>query len=95
LPTGGDRPRRPDPLIGHDTVEKPPFTMRQGGPKVVDIYFNRADIDQIILPDIEVVGRLANRLYGKLSHDANYFLNIRKSLLAHTGEGRSRSTGEQ
>jgi hypothetical protein len=85
----------PDPGRTASSIWPDVIYGRHSGPKVVDIYFNRADIDQIILPDIEVVGRLANRLYGKLSHDANYFLNIRKSLLAHTGEGRSRSTGEQ
>ena len=80
--------------IGHDTVEKPPFIMRDGGPKVVHIDFNEADIDQIYFPHVEVigdiadsVGRLADHLYGKLSHDANYFLKIRENVLAHTGEG--------
>ena len=80
--------------IGHDTVEKPPFIMRDGGPKVIHIDFNEADIDQIYFPHVEVIGditdslsRLADRLSGKLSLDANYFLKIRQHVLAHTGEG--------
>jgi acetolactate synthase-1/2/3 large subunit len=80
--------------IGHDTVEKPPFIMRDGGPKVVHVDFNSADIDQIYFPQVEVigdignsVGRLADHLHGKLSHDPRYFTKIRDHVLAHTGEG--------
>jgi acetolactate synthase-1/2/3 large subunit len=80
--------------IGHDTVEKPPFIMRDGGPQVVHIDFNSADIDQIYFPHVEVIGdigdsvaRLADRVQGKLPHDADYFMKIRDYVLAHTGEG--------
>jgi acetolactate synthase I/II/III large subunit len=80
--------------IGHDTVEKPPFIMRDGGPKVVHVDFNSADIDQIYFPHVEVigdiadsVGRLANHLHGKLTHDPSYFMKMRDSVLAHMGEG--------
>jgi acetolactate synthase-1/2/3 large subunit len=41
--------------IGHDTVEKPPFIMRDGGPTVVHVDFNSADIDQIYFPHVEVI----------------------------------------
>jgi len=80
--------------IGHDTVEKPPFIMRDGGPKVVHVDFNSADIDQIYFPHVEVigdiadsVGRLAKHLHGKLSQDPSYFMKIRDCVLVHTGEG--------
>jgi len=80
--------------IGHDTVEKPPFIMRDGGPKVVHVDFNSADIDQIYFPHVEVIGdiadsvrRLADRLHGKLSNDTSYFMKIRDGVLAHTAEG--------
>ncbi len=80
--------------IGHDTVEKPPFIMRDGGPQVVHVDFNSADIDQIYFPQVEVIGdiadsmtRLADQLHGKLSHDPSYFMKIRDYVLAHTGEG--------
>jgi Thiamine pyrophosphate enzyme, central domain len=42
--------------VGHDTAEKPPFIMRAGGPQVVHVDFNVADIDQIYFPQVEVVG---------------------------------------
>ena len=80
--------------IGHDTVEKPPFIMRDGGPKVVHVDFNSAHIDQIYYPHVEVIGdiansvmRLADHLNGNLSHDPSVFLTIRDDVLAHTGEG--------
>jgi acetolactate synthase-1/2/3 large subunit len=80
--------------VGHDTVEKPPFIMRDGGPKVVHVDFNRADIDQIYFPEVEIIGdiansmgRLSDHLHGKLSQDPVYFLKIRDYVLAHTGEG--------
>jgi acetolactate synthase-1/2/3 large subunit len=80
--------------VGHDTVEKPPFIMRDGGPTVVHVDFNSADIDQIYFPQAEVIGdiadsmtRLAEHLHGKLSHDPSYFMQIRDYVLTHTGEG--------
>jgi acetolactate synthase-1/2/3 large subunit len=80
--------------IGHDTVEKPPFIMRDGGPKVVHVDFNSADLDQVYFPQVEVIGdiadsmvRLAGQLDGKLSHDPSYFMKVREYVLAHTVEG--------
>jgi acetolactate synthase I/II/III large subunit len=80
--------------VGHDTAEKPPFIMRAGGPQVVHIDFNVADIDQIYFPQVEVVGdiadsmaRLASELDGKLTHDPIYFQEIRAQILEHVAEG--------
>jgi len=42
--------------VGHDTVEKPPFIMRDGGPQVIHLDFNAADIDQVYFPHVEVIG---------------------------------------
>jgi acetolactate synthase I/II/III large subunit len=63
-------------VVGHDTVEKPPFLMRPGGPTVIHIAFSPAEIDQIYFPQIEVVGdiadsmsRLANEVGGRRSKD--------------------------
>jgi acetolactate synthase-1/2/3 large subunit len=80
--------------ISHDAVETPPFSMCDGGPMVVHVDFNSADIDQIYFPHVEVIGdiadsmtRLAEHLHGKLSHDPSYFMKIRDYVLTHTGEG--------
>jgi acetolactate synthase-1/2/3 large subunit len=74
--------------IGHDTVEKPPFIMHEGGPTVVHIDFNPADIDTIYRPHVEVIGdigdaalRLGQRLAGR-AFDAAHFLDQRPALWA-------------
>ncbi len=77
--------------IGHDTVEKPPFIMRNCRPQVVHVDFNPADIDRIYCPQIEVVGdiadstaQLARALQGH-SFDAAFFLRRRPELMARIG----------
>jgi acetolactate synthase-1/2/3 large subunit len=79
--------------IGHDTVEKPPFIMRAGGPTVVHMDFNPADIDMVYKPHVEVVGeigdaawRLSQRLKGT-HFDAGYFLQDRAALWAQIAKG--------
>ncbi|SHE59256.1 acetolactate synthase-1/2/3 large subunit [Microbulbifer donghaiensis] len=49
--------------VGHDVVEKPPFFMRPGGPEVVHVNFNSAQVDPVYFPQIEVVGDIANSLW--------------------------------
>jgi acetolactate synthase-1/2/3 large subunit len=75
--------------IGHDTVEKPPFLMRdEGGPKIIHIGFTSATVEQVFHPDAEVVGdvgatvtALADRLDGKLSADTS-IIALRPTILA-------------
>ena len=51
--------------IGHDTVEKPPFLMRdEGGPKVLHIGFTSATVEQVFHPDAEVVGDIGATVTG-------------------------------
>ena len=78
--------------IGHDTIEKPPFIMRNGHPAVVHVDFNPADIDRIYYPQLEVIGdiadsaeRLARASIGR-TFDAGFFLQKRGALLAHIAE---------
>ena len=42
--------------VGHDTIEKPPFIMGPGGPKVVHISYAPANVEQVYFPHAEVVG---------------------------------------
>src|ERR671938_1344510 len=62
--------------IGHDTVEKPPFIMGEGGPQVIHVGYTPASVEQVYFPHAEVVGDvgpslalLADRLEGKLKID--------------------------
>ena len=49
--------------VGHDVIEKPPFFMRDGGPTVIHVSFNRAEVDPVYFPHIEVVGDIGNALW--------------------------------
>ena len=48
--------------VGHDVIEKPPFFMRDGGPTVIHVSFNRAEVDPVYFPQIEIVGDIGNAL---------------------------------
>ena len=78
--------------IGHDTVEKPPFIMGSGGPKVIHVSYTPANVEQVFFPDAEVVGDvgptldlLADRLEGKL-HRAGALLSLREGILARIAD---------
>jgi acetolactate synthase-1/2/3 large subunit len=75
--------------VGHDTIEKPPFLMRNaGGPKVIHLGYQSANVEQVYHPDAEVIGDigatmtgLADRLEGKLPEQA-LMLERRQKILA-------------
>ncbi|MGO4666305.1 acetolactate synthase large subunit [Bosea sp. 2RAB26] len=79
--------------IGHDTVEKPPFLMQSaGGPKVIHIGYQSANVEQVYHPDAEVIGdigatvtQLAERLGGKLEPDVS-LLDLRQRILARIND---------
>ncbi|HEY0524249.1 MAG TPA: acetolactate synthase large subunit [Stellaceae bacterium] len=78
--------------IGHDTVEKPPFIMGPGGPKVIHIGYTPATVEQVYFPHAEVIGDvgpslelLADRVEGKL-HYADALLPLRDGILGRIAE---------
>ncbi|WP_312126905.1 acetolactate synthase large subunit [Brevundimonas sp.] len=79
--------------IGHDTVEKPPFLMRtDGGPQVIHIGYQSANVEQVFHPDLEVIGdigttvqALAERLDGQLSLDP-HMLELRERILGRIND---------
>lgn len=79
--------------VGHDTVEKPPFLMKSaGGPKVIHIGYQSANVEQVYHPDAEVIGdigatvtALAERLGGKLDPDVA-MLDLRQRILARIND---------
>ncbi|HYZ20990.1 MAG TPA: acetolactate synthase large subunit [Rhodopila sp.] len=78
--------------IGHDTVEKPPFLMGRGGPKVLHVGYLPATVEEVYFPHAELIGDvgpslalLADRLEGKLPR-AGALLPLRKHILARIGE---------
>ena len=78
--------------IGHDTIEKPPFTMSPDGPTVVHVDFQPATVEQVYFPQVEVVGDLqpslqllADRLEGRVPH-AEALLPLREGILARIAD---------
>ncbi len=50
--------------IGHDTIEKPPFIMKQDSDlKVIHINFTPSEANQIYFPQVEVIGDIANAIW--------------------------------
>ena len=73
--------------IGHDTIEKPPFIMGPGGPQVIHVSYQPANVEQVYFPHAEVVGDvgpslelLADRIEGRL-HNAGALLSLRQGIL--------------
>lgn len=73
--------------IGHDTIEKPPFIMGKGGPKVVHVGYQPATVEQVYFPQAEVIGdigpslkALADRLETRLPN-AQALLHLRERIL--------------
>jgi len=79
--------------IGHDTVEKPPFLMRtEGGPQVIHIGYQSANVEQVFHPDLEVIGdigttvqTLAERLDSQLLLDP-HMLELRERILGRIND---------
>ena len=74
--------------VGHDTIEKPPFIMGPGGPKVIHVGYFPASVEQVYFPDAEVIGDvgpslalLADRLEGRLPPESP-LLPYRQEILA-------------
>ncbi len=49
--------------VGHDVIEKPPFFMEDGGTEVIHVSFNRAEVDPVYFPQVEVIGDVGNAMY--------------------------------
>jgi acetolactate synthase-1/2/3 large subunit len=78
--------------IGHDTVEKPPFLMGPGGPKVLHVGYVPATVEEVYFPHAELIGDvgpsltlLADRLEGRLPR-AGALLPLREQILARIGD---------
>jgi len=76
--------------VGHDSVEKPPFLMTEGGKKVIHINFFPAQIDPVYFPQLSVVGdistsieKISARLEDNSHWDLSYFNTIKKEIDSH------------
>ena len=79
--------------IGHDTTEKPPFTMDETGPTVVHIGYRPAIVEQVYFPQFEVIGDLGPSLdklaevLGSPVPTAEALLPMRDEILIKIHEG--------
>ncbi len=78
--------------IGHDTVEKPPFTMNGDGPTVVHIDYQPATVEEVYFPHVELIGdlqptlsELVDQLEGRVPH-AQALLPMREPILEKVAE---------
>jgi acetolactate synthase-1/2/3 large subunit len=77
--------------VGHDVIEKPPFFMRAGGPKVIHVSTRTAEVDPVYFPQVEVIGDIANAIWQmkeditpNRSWNFDHMLAYHKAELDHT-----------
>ncbi len=73
--------------VGHDVIEKPPFFMKDDGPKVIHVNFSPAQIDPVYFPQLDVVGdiatsihRLCEALDPQDHWDFSYFYRVKEEV---------------
>jgi acetolactate synthase-1/2/3 large subunit len=78
--------------IGHDTVEKPPFLMGEGGPKVIHVGYLPATLERVYFPDAEIIGdigasltKLGALIAGKVRQDSD-FLALKDVVISHVAD---------
>ena len=76
--------------VGHDTIEKPPFFMEEGGTKVIHINFFPAVVDDVYFPQLEVLGDISSSIESltlqleRESHwDFSYYIKIKQEVDTH------------
>jgi len=80
--------------VGHDVIEKPPFFMHPDGTEVIHISFNTAEVDPVYFPQVEVIGDIANAIWGireeiavQAHWDFSRMLEVRLAGASHEAEG--------
>lgn len=81
--------------IGHDTVEKPPFVLGPGGPRLIHVGYLPATVEEVFVADAEVVGDvgaslilLADQLENRLPN-ASALLPLRDAILERIADRSS------
>ncbi|BDA51294.1 probable lactaldehyde dehydrogenase at C-terminar half [Coccomyxa sp. Obi] len=83
-------------MVGHDTVEKPPFFMQpQDKRQVIHINYFSAVVDPVYFPQLEVVGDIGNGIWQIKEHlkdwtptwDLRYFCYVKQEMAKHMAKG--------
>ncbi|MCX6780404.1 MAG: acetolactate synthase large subunit [Candidatus Magasanikbacteria bacterium] len=80
-------------VVGHNINEKPPVVLSSQERNVIHLNFNEADVDDVYIPTLEVVGDLAHSIWA-LTEDIipskkwnfEYFFNLKNKLQEHINE---------
>jgi len=79
-------------VIGHNINEKPPVVLSSAERAVVHLNFNEADVDDVYIPSLEVVGDVAHSLWALTEQvkvqnwDFKYFFKLKEKLVEHIEE---------
>ncbi len=82
-------------VVGHDLSEKPPFLLASDK-KIIHVNFYPADVDDVYIPSLEVIGDIAHSLWAITEQisakqwDFSYFLQV-KAMFARELESKSNS----
>lgn len=87
-------------MVGHDITEKPPLVIDEHKrPAIIHINFYQADIDEVYVPALEVVGDIAHTLWAmgeeivkQSTWDFRAFFTIRDALRQHIETSASLSS---
>jgi len=80
-------------VVGHTIKEKPPVVLSAQERRVIHLDFNEAEVDDVYIPTLEVVGDISHSLWAltqavdKLPHwDFDYFYDLKEKLQAHIAQ---------
>lgn len=80
-------------VVGHNLNEKPPVVLSSQERSVIHLNFNEADVDDVYIPSLEVMGDLAHSIWAlteDITPSANwnfdYFYSLKNKLQEHINE---------
>lgn len=80
-------------VVGHDTIEKPPFIQEDDGTTVIHMHYYDVEDDHVYHPQEKLIGDLVNGLemlaekLDSSSWDLSYFAKVKQEVDARTTEG--------
>ncbi len=80
-------------VVGHNLNEKPPVVLSSQERNVIHLNFNEAEVDDVYIPTLEVVGDLAHSIWALTEDitsskkwDFEYFYKLKNKLQEHINE---------
>lgn len=80
-------------VVGHNINEKPPVVLSSQERNVIHLNFNEAEVDDVYIPTLEVVGDVAHSIWALTEDikpskkwDFEYFYSLKNKLMGHINE---------